>query len=228
MSLLKELLGITEAASTEPVDITALADRSPKYLEQYVHALSAQNENRLTYKGKSIFGEIYNKLEEAGQSLLKKEKVDVYVPLDNVGIDDIAVDGGDVDWHEFTYEASLADAQEVYLGYSPSTNALYIGFDCWLDEEDFNDNWDKEFEENVGVDYDDSLPNHEKFLSKVWKKYLNGHNNAGYLLKWDGKSLTTEMSSDDGFNEKKSKLFYSAIYTSSQFRALKLVDLRLD
>lgn len=224
MSLLKELLGIAEAASTEPVDITALADRSPKYLEQYVHALSAQNENRLTYKGKSIFGEIYNKLEEAGQAFLKKEELEISVQIDSSVIEQI----GGTDWDSYDYVAAVDDANEVYLGYSPSEDALYIGFDCWLSEDDFNDNWDKAFKDNVGVSYDDEDPLHEKLLSKTWKAYLNQKNNASYLLRYSAGNLSVEMSSEDSMVSKPSQLFYSIIYGSQRFKALKLVDLRLD
>ena len=73
---------------------------------------------------------------------------------------------------DFEYEASIRDVQHVWTAYKPDSDALLLGFDGWIDEEDFNTHWDKFFEEQTGEEFDYDNDEHERIFSQVHQRYL--------------------------------------------------------
>lgn len=91
-----------------------------------------------------------------------------------VGAEEIKVDvlvttplGADLE-----YEAPIKDVQHVWTAYNPQNNTLLLGFDAWIDEEDFNAQWDKFFEEHTGEEFDYDNEEHERVFSQVHRNYM--------------------------------------------------------
>ena len=208
--LLDELLSIIdskslqEAKNVEPLEVKDAVKKSTKRLD-------LQN---LTYKGQSFFtssgfGPVYSGAIKAAEDLIKKIKI----PLDVIRPDD-----GSTEELDFKLEVN---PQECYLGYSPASDDLYIGFDCVID---VSETWDKWCDDEG---FDDSDRKIEIGLNKSWKE-ISKKTAFGILLKLkttDGKTFKAEdIDSVDGVGGG----FYRTCYKSPAFKRLKLVDLRLD
>lgn len=72
----------------------------------------------------------------------------------------------------FEYEAPIREAQRVWTAYNPHNNTLLLGFDAWIDEEDFNTHWDKFFEEHTGEEFDYDNDEHERIFSQVHRNFM--------------------------------------------------------
>jgi hypothetical protein len=125
--------------------------------------------------------------------------------------------------YDFMFEATISDKQEVYLGYSPSDDSLYIGYDMWINDGEFNEAWDHEFRSATGVDYDPENPEHEAVFNSVWQKQRDNMFFGGlfHVTEHYNKWNATEVQITSGG-------FYKGIYRTPFFRNLDLVDLQLD
>jgi hypothetical protein len=228
MKLLQELLTISEAdvgpAGTGPLELKALA----KYYAQRPDDLKKKlnqhwGSDRLVYHGMKFFdgntlGEAYDKADEAVKEYLKDYTVEINLPLEP-----FELEGKEIHWDDFEYEAGIDDSQEVYLGYSPRDDHLYMGVDAWLIEDDFNEAWDREFKKHCGVEFDDENPEHAALFNKVWKQYI-GMKGYGILMELtsSGKDFNVEVV------ETEQGGFYGGIYRSAGMKRHGLVDIRLD
>lgn len=72
----------------------------------------------------------------------------------------------------FEYEAPIKDVQHVWTAYDPKNDALLLGFDGWISEDDFNEHWDEFFEEKTGEEFDYDNDEHERIFSEVHRNYM--------------------------------------------------------
>lgn len=211
---IKVLSEAEEVPTSGPVELKDLCARStPQIATKYIRAMWGKP--RLTYQGTPFFGDgetVYDKIERATKHELKELDLEVVVPV---------ADKAGLGLDELRYEAKISDSQEVYLGYSPKSNLLYIGYDAWLHEEDFNEAWDREFEKATGEVFDEENDDHQAMLNSAWK-YYQDHTHFGVLLKID----MSMRSADEIVSEQGG--FYRAVYRSPVFKNMKLVDLHLD
>lgn len=193
---------------------TIVKDRKPEIAKKYLRAMWGKP--RLAYNGMPFFGSgdtAYEKIDAAVESAVKNGlEVEMSIPVE--GTDDLDMD-------ELNYQASIADTQEVYLGYDPKDNTLYVGVDAWLREEDFNEAWDREFENATGEAFDDENDEHQKVFNSAWKEYRD----SGFV------GILFKLSNDLDDAEDVITMpggFYAAIYRGSELKRMGLIDLRLD
>ena len=215
-------LKIFEAADAAPAGPIELKDLIKYFPGTYAKAIQKMwGKDRLVYNGMKFFdggelGEVYNKANDAIEKWVKDEdnKVPVSLQLSN----------NKFDMFEFEYNASIDDVQEVYVGYRPEGNELYVGVDAWLNENDFNDEWDKQFKIETNQSYNEEDEEHSALFHDAWKKYtsMGGY---GLLFQISFSSsgaceVAVELESQGGF--------YHGIRKMSAFKQLGLVDIRLD
>ena len=228
MNLLQELLYISNTGLTlqeaedlkkgGPLELKDVIEHFPGKYAKVMKVLWGTH--RLVYKGQPFFtgkestmehtsadiGPAYRGVMKAAEKELKK----MTVPID------VLVPGTD-ETEELDFKFT-DDCQECYLGYDPKTDKLWVGYDCWVDYEGTWNKWSEQF--------DDDDKKIEKGLDKSWKE-LNSHGMMGALFELtstDGKQYKAEEY--DGNFEFRG--FYNGIYRTSDFKRLKLVDLRLD
>jgi hypothetical protein len=215
---LHEIAQEESPAGDKQIELQDLVKNFPNTYTKAVVTLAKSG--RLTFGGKQVFtksGEYGPALEQAvasAEALLKDKDttVDVNIEMDGsvADIDEHAHHNADFPVDEF---------QEVYAGYSPRENKLVIGFDVWLDEEIFNQDWDKNFEDTFGEDFDHSNPAHEKIFNKAHKEFQ----------KTSFMGIAVEVNESDVAKMDMSPFsggFYQGAYP--ELRRLKLIDLRLD
>lgn len=203
--MLKELLRLLEEQNTldknKTYEIKDVVEFFPKGKDKLLRKFWG-TEGGLTYKGQPLFtkndlGPAYDGIIKAGEEYIN-DPDEFYV----VVYDDL--------------EVTASDSQECYLGYDPKSDTLWVGFDIWLDEESFNQEFDKKYprEDTEG-----------KVFKEAWKEFQQSF--IGVLLPLkskDGKnfevikSRTIEMPGG----------FYKGIYNRNETKKLGLIDLRLD
>lgn len=209
-----------EQAPAGPIELKDLIEYFPG---NYAKAIQKMwGKDRLVYKGMKFFdkgglGEVYDKALEAIDEWYRDEdnKVNVYLPIP---------DGDNLGMTEFEYEASVESLQEVYVGYRPEGDRLYIGVDAWLDENDFNDEWDRKFKSETGKEYNEEYEDHSALFHDAWKKYTNmrGYGILFHVTFSSGGAaeVEVELESQGGF--------YGGVRKMSPFKSLGLVDVRLN
>jgi len=166
-------------------------------------------------------------VEEAVDDLVNDDdfKIEVNLTMDLDDFEPADDDGIQVDSHDYTFETKLSEKQEVHLGYSPHGDALYVGYDAWIGEDDFNDAWDREFASATGEMFDSDNPSHDAVFQKVWKKF-NDEMFFGMLFRVTERNGRWEA--EEHFAPQPGG-FYKGIYRGlSGFHSLDLIDLRLD
>lgn len=192
-----------------------LKDRNPAMAKKYLRALWGKP--RLAYHGKPFFGSGDTVYDDINAALERAIKSGLEAPMS------IPVGGTDeLDMDELNYQATIADHQEVYLGYSPKNDKLYVGVDAWLNEEDFNEAWDREFENETGERYDDENEDHHAMFMNAWKEYQD----MGFI------GILFELTGDPIEDAEESTMipggFYKGIYRGATLKNMGLIDLRLD
>lgn len=223
MSILKELLGLTEAhVSVELKDVIAAF---PKH-----HAKALQQlwgGQRLVWHGMKFFED-----DELGPAHVKAEQAaEEYIA--NGYSADVNMDiGGTIDGEEYDdsmrwdVEFDKDEKQECYLGYDPQTDKLYIGFDAWVSEDEFNSAFDKAFEEMTGEEHNLDNEEHQKVFNAAWEEFKN--ENYGFWglifeISFDGENMEAE--------EAYPALpggFYKGVFPSFKRQQPRVIDLRLD
>jgi hypothetical protein len=216
MHLLEESLANTK--ETGPLEVADIVKNFPNRHKKFLSKIWGGP--RLVYHGMPFFDEIYDKLDAVIEKAQKRVEIEIEIPLEEKLVDAISKDMG---WDDFEYIAKVDDSQEVYMGYSPKEDCLYVGIDAWLDEEEFNEAWDKQFKRNMHQEFEYDEPSHSKLFSDAFKKYQKlGFQGVLFKLTLSGKNFkaTEVMSNGNGF--------YQGTYKSGEFKSLGLVDLRLD
>ena len=223
MKLSEIVTEATDAGPTGsgPLELSALARYYHNRPEDLKRKLNQHwGSERLVYHGMKFFdktglGEAYHKADEAVKHFMKGDFT-VQMAFDLAG-------GDHLGFHTFEYDASVDDSQEVYLGYNPHNDHLYMGVDAWLREDDFNEAWDKEFEKETGEAYDEEDPEHSKLFHEAWKEYTNMH---GYGILFELTPRNDDFEVD--VVEDHQGGFYGGIYKTSGMKRLGLIDIRLD
>jgi hypothetical protein len=169
----------------------------------------------------------YDHAEEAVDGVLDEDfriEVNLTMDLDEFEPSDDN-DGMQYDTHDFSFDCEVSDKQEVYLGYSPQEDALYIGYDTWIREEEFNEAWDREFQNATGEMFDPDNASHDAVFQKVWKKFRDDmfFGMLFRVVERNGRWMAEEHFAPQPGG------FYKGIYRGlSSFHSLDLIDLRLD
>lgn len=154
MKLLKELLALTES-SAAPVEIADVVEHFPNKKREAVLALL--DKGRLHWHGKEIMQEWYPKIEDAVGDFI--EDADAF----DASLD--VPDGDDILTVEWENKLDKREMQEVYLAYDASNDEMIIGYDVWAAEDDFNEGFDKSWQENgSGTD-------EEEVFAAAWELY---------------------------------------------------------
>lgn len=196
------------------VEVSAVVDgRKPEIAKKYLRAMWGKN--RLAYNGMPFFGSgdtAYDKIDAAVDEAIKQGlEVEMSIPVE--GTDDLDMD-------ELNYQATIHEHQEVYLGYDPKEDCLYLGVDAWLREEDFNEAWDREFKNSTGEEFDDENDEHQKVFQSAWREYRDsGFVGILFKLSKDLDEAEDIMTMPGGF--------YKSIHRT-QMKGMGLIDLRLD
>lgn len=212
---IQEAEGDKNAGPVEVKDV--VDDRSPEIAKKYLRALWGKP--RLVFNGKPFFGlgsgdTVYDDID----SVLDEVKNQGFVVDMSLDVPDT----DELDGFELTWKATVDEMQEVYLGYSPREDALYVGVDAWLSENDFNEAWDREFANETGEEFDHENEAHAAMFDAAWKEYRD-MGFVGILFKLEGEPIENaeeEISVPGGF--------YKGIYRGNTLKHLGLIDLRLD
>jgi hypothetical protein len=238
MSILKELTTyeyLLEAPSVA-IDIKKLFnDVPPKTSAAALEKLWGSQ--HLSWHGKRFFdegdaGPAYVQAEEAARKYLADGDLDDIigdVTVDLSPIKDELADDVDYQYeYEFNavFENDESTLQESYLGYDPKRDVLYIGFDAWSIDEDFNNGWDAKFEEASGIEFDNDNPLHEKILDTAWKMYHTkqmGYYGLVFEITDTSGSMKAEMA-----HPPMTGGFYGGMYKMFKSENPNVIDLRLD
>lgn len=217
---LSDLVLLVEAA--EPVEIATLAANFPNTAAKAISQMLIKD--RLLFNTRS-FNDVYvdavDKAENTKQTVELDLDINAYKALEAIGADH---------WSSLNVEVEIDSAQEVYGGWSPTEpDCLYIGFDAWVNEEDFNEQFDKAFKKETGKSFDHDDESHSAIYSSIYESFRK-NSTSSYLMKVKIGSngvpikATTELAPGDAGNG----MFYKAIYKSQSLKDLHLIDLRLD
>jgi hypothetical protein len=226
---------LTEADVSRPLELHDVVKFFPNTYKK-VFAAKWGKVGSLTYHGHPFFandaagehdiGSAYEGIDGAVEDLVNDDdfKIEVNLTMD---LSDFESDSDTMqfDSHDFSFDCKVSEKQEVYLGYSVKENCLYAGYDAWIREEEFNDAWDKEFENATGEMFDMDNPEHDKVFQKVWQKFRD-EMFFGMLFR------ITERNGNWHAEEHFAPMmggFYKGVYRGlSSFHSLDLIDLRLD
>ena len=164
---------VLEAAplGDDPVDLKDVVKYFPSQHKKAIKAFARTG--RLTFGGQKVFdegGQNGDALDEAIQMakrFLEHEPVEVSVMFDTEGTD-LEMDR---DMSHWEFDGKIHEAQPVWVGYNTKTDDLVLGFDVWLDEEVFNQEWDNKWDDAFDESFDMDNEEHEKVFNRAWKKY---------------------------------------------------------
>ena len=152
-----------EKAPDGPVDLKDVAKYFPKNAQKAVNNLNRND--RLAYAGKSVFDELYSDIEDAAKRKIGRDQTtEMSVDFEGTLKDK---KGNDVEAYIETVEVEVGDMQEVYLGYHPQSDVFVMGFDAWINEEDFWEELEKQFKtQGVNTDSEDF----DEACNGIWNK----------------------------------------------------------
>jgi hypothetical protein len=207
---------INELLSEDAANPVELGDLVRFYKNTYVKAMRAKK-NALTYKGQLVFGDgedgpaIDNAQSRITRLLKRNDGIEVDIEMDLS-----KVKGSRKQHHTFTFNSPIDDKSLVFVGYRPEDNGLYIGYDAWIGEAAFNEEWDSEFKKATGQDFDDEKPGHEHAFSAVWTKFRD-EMFFGLLYHTSGQAAEEALVMPGGF--------FKGIHKSANFKQLDIIDL---
>lgn len=201
------------------IELSELKEYFPNTYKKAVKSLAKSG--RLVWNGAQVFTKsgdygpaLENAVAEAEQFLNDRDTtIDVTLELDG------AV--ADIDEHStFTSDYPVNENQEVYVGYDTRNNTMLVGFDVWLDEEIFNQDFDREFEETFGEDFNMGDADHEKIFNNVHTQFKEeAFHGVLVAVSVQGK-LRMDIALGRGF--------YKGIYNSKVRSFSDTADFRLD
>lgn len=223
MKFLKELAQIKEAAEQQPVDVIDIVKNFPNKHKEALRALWGKD--RLMFKGVSIFGNggIYDQLDNVIDTAFENGDI-MGVAIEMEGDD---YQGRSV-YMEYTDQSNPTDAgQEVYMGYSPSAGTLFVAYDTSLDEEQFNDEWDRMWARTFGAKnyYDHDDEQQYAVFNSIWKQWRDARPFQVFELDvTNGKlDFVREVDVNNSLVG-----FYSNGFNQLKAKVADLIDLRLD
>ena len=167
-------------------------------------------------------GDAYIKAEKAAEEYINEG----YSTDANIDID------GTIDGEEYhdtvTWDIEFRgdEKQECYLGYDPKRDVLYIGFDAWANEDDFNNAFDETWKNMTGEEHDIENEEHQKIFNEVWEVYQSdgfGFWGLIFEISFNGGNMTAEEALSPMTNG-----FYKGTYRLFKQQNPNVVDLRLD
>lgn len=185
----------------KPLELKDLVKYFPNNYKRAVNTVAKAG--RLTFGGMEVFEKGGNNgpaleraIAECEQFLKDKDNtVDVNIDMDGTV--------ADIDEHgTVTGDYPLDQFNLVYTGYTVRGDNLVLGFDVWLDEEIFNQDWDEQFEKTFGEEFDMEDPKHEKIFKKAHKEWQS-FSFMGVMLEVD-EAFSVSMDSmplPDGFHK---------------------------
>jgi hypothetical protein len=217
MNVLKELLQLREAEV--PMELADVIKFFPKKHGEALQKLWGGK--RLVWHGMRFFddgglGEAYEKAEEAAKAYI----ADGYNAEASLEVELPDGEMADVQWDALFEDDEV---QEVYLGYDPKRDVLFIGFDAWTSDDEFNAAFDRTWEEETGEEHDMDNDEHQEAYNRIWKDYQD--QNMGF---W---GLCFEISADMKAEEALPPMpggFYRGSFKLLKSQNNNLVDLRLD
>lgn len=194
---------VQEADQTLPADKQVELKELVKYFPNtYKKAV-----NTLAKAGRLTFGgEVVVKDGDHGPALERAiAEAEEYLKADDFSIEvDVEMDGSVADIDDggmLSYEATDNDYEFTYSGYSMRGDRLIIGFDAWLNEEEFSEKWDPQFEKVFGEDFDMDNPAHEKIFNHARKAYMT-RSFLGVVVEVDDKfNVVDTLPLADGFHK---------------------------
>ena len=216
MKLLKELLNMSEnsgLASAGPVDLGDVIRYFPSKSEKAINALAKSG--RLTFGGLQAFDD-----GEYGQAIKQAiQTAEEYLKGGNATIDvDVHIEGTVDGRYEDEYETTdypIDDFEQVAVGYTLAGN-IAVGYDFFLDENIFNDDWDSQFLVVFGTRFDLENPEHREVFNKAWAKWKDTAYRS-VMIEIDNTFRQTNLQTYDG-------PFHDAI-RNREFRAFKQFNL---
>lgn len=242
MQLLKELLAIHEAPEV-PVELKDIIAAFPKNHGKALEKLWGGR--RLVWHGMRFFdhddlGEAYTKSmaaveetvdDQGGIEVEQSMELRIHPSMladEDEGDEDR--DDNDAPMHaEIEWKDTLkySDMQEVYLGYSPKRDKLYIGFDAWGNgEEEFNQAFDEAFEEATGVPYDHDNEGHHEVYNELWQE-LQRSKMGFYGVIFEITDLHDSFHAEEAMAPMAGG-FYRGTFSTFKRQHPDVVDLRLD
>lgn len=187
----------------KPIELKEVTKYFPNTYQKAVRTLAKQG--RLTFGGVLLFtkngenGPAINKaLAEAHTLITDKDgdhnKVQIRVEMNGSVAN---LDNGT----DFDIDAKIDDVNQAYIGYAQKGDYLIIGYDAWISDNEFNEEWDKKFEETFGEDFDNENTQHEKILNAAWKQFRDTQMFFGIAVEVDTNFYATmeEMPGTGGF-----------------------------
>lgn len=165
---------VLEAAplGDDPVELKDVVKYFPSQHKKAIKAFAKTG--RLTFGGQQVYdeggapGEGLDEAIHVAKRFLEHEKVEVTVMFDLAGTD-LEMKSRDMSHWEF--DAEVTDSTEVWVGYNTKTDDLLIGFDAWVGEDAFNEEWDQQWDKTFDEPFDMDNEEHEKVYDRAWKKY---------------------------------------------------------
>lgn len=166
---IKELLQINEEnqeAPSGPIELKDVAKYFPKNAQKAVNKMIETD--RLVYDGANVMDNVYDAVHKIAKREMNRDlkgTVMINYSKEFKGKDDSVVEF-DID----EVEVEISDTQDVYLGYNLKNDTFIMGFDAWLDEDDFWKEVEREAEDQ-GVDT--GTEEWDAAASELWKKIQN-------------------------------------------------------
>jgi hypothetical protein len=229
MSILKELLGLTDPdmlfEADVPVELKDVIAAFPKHHGKALEKLWGGK--RLVWHGKRFFDD-----DELGAAYIEAEKAAEAYIEDGYNTDAHLDISGTIDGEDYsdsmTWDVQFEkdEKQECYLGYDPKSDKLYIGFDAWASEEEFNSAFDKAFEDMTGEEHDMDNEEHQAIFHEAFEAYKElgfGFWGLIFEITMEGDEMVAEEALPPMTNG-----FYKGTYKLFKQQHPNVVDLRLD
>ncbi len=158
------LLQEINAEGEQSFELANIVKYFPKTYLKIIHQLVGKP-HKLKYQGLDLFDEDGDGPALDGAVAEVKRQIDA----GDCKVDINLPTGMRVD---LEYQADIKDVQHVWTAYEPKSNKLLLGFDGWINEDDFNAAWDKYFEEQTGEEFNYDNEEHEEIFSRVHRNYL--------------------------------------------------------
>lgn len=151
-----------------PIELKQLTNYFPNTYKKAAKTLAKSG--RLMFGDMQVFddkGEYGPALEHAvaaAEQKMKDHGIEVVIDL-NGHVADIDDEG------QIKYEDTNISFEETFVGYARNGDQLIIGYDVWLDEDTFNEEFDTAFEKTFGEEFDHDNQHHEKIFNDAYKQW---------------------------------------------------------
>jgi hypothetical protein len=185
----------------------------------------ALEKDKVTVNGKPFFDWYTDVVVPRARKVAEKVEFTIEVSPPWKALSDAGVSE---DVPDLAFETIATDVEEVFGAFSSDMKKIYIGFDCWFNEEDFTENSEKWGREHLkGASEEDF----EKIMNEFWDEYKKHGSNGSMLLvaTFDGTAVgkfSIELTSDNVISKNRKQLFYPSLYAET--KKLDIIPFRLD